>query len=284
MRYEFLCVLLLVCGCTVSEHAQVSVLTCPDCQDAYAGFDTCAFFEADEPSDASLIDAQNYEGVGIPIQVRGYMHHKFCFNSTHAAFGSANPTDTGLRANNNLVIRMRSSTLATGFKAEYDFLLGRGSGEYQSDWELNQRDVSLLFCPRGNCEQRIIKELEQATDSIEFAAFSFTSKPIAQALIGLQEEGVCVSGVMESFGARSKWSQASILRQHGVSVVFAQTPGLMHHKWFLIDGRRAIVGSYNPSSSANARNAETLVFISEPAVSQALQSEFLQIGGTFRCV
>ena len=284
---RFVVVSLFVClvlaGCVVSEEASFSVVTCPNCSAAYSGFSTCAFFNAANASAQTLIDADNYVGEGVPIYMRGYMHHKFCFNETHVAFGSANPTVTGLTKNNNLVVRARSEVLASNFASEYAYLLGRGGGSYTQEWVVNGREAAQLFCPRSSCEEYLLEVLLEAEDSVLFLAFSFTSQPVAQALVELQEAGVCVAGVIESCGARSRWGRFEQLEAAGVSVVLADTPGLMHHKAFLVDGELAVVGSYNPSASANERNAETLVFLREPVVVQAVLEEFLRVGGVAGC-
>ena len=282
MRWIVL-LLFLLAACSTSEVGSVEVLTCPDCSGAYDGFSRCAFFSAKDPSASTLVDEGNYAGQGVPIYVSGYMHHKFCFNETHAAFGSANPTSTGLSKNDNLVLRVESSILARGFAAEYDYLLGRGDGSYTREWVFNEQPVELLFCPRASCEERILEVLSSAEESVLFLSFSFTSLPIASELVQLHERGVCVAGVMERFGAGSRYSRYQPLVDAGLGVMLADTPGLMHHKAFLVDGELSIVGSYNPSASANERNSETLVFLREPAVAQALVSEFFRVGGMLSC-
>lgn len=275
--------LFLLAACTVSEVGSVEVLTCPNCSEAYEGFSSCAFFDADNASDSMLVDEGNYAGRGIPIYVSGYMHHKFCFNQTHAVFGSANPTNTGLRKNDNLVIRVKSSVFAEGFASEYNYLLGQGDGSYTQKWVFNKQPVELLFCPRSGCEDRLIEVLSEAEESVLFLSFSFTSRPVANQLVELHKQGVCVAGVMESFGAGSPYSRFESLLDEGIAVSLAKGDGLMHHKAFLVDGELSVVGSYNPSASANERNSETLVFLREQVVAQALLSEFFRVGGVLAC-
>lgn len=278
MRIAAVFLVLLLAGCGVSETAELEVRTCPECPRAYDGFSTCAFFEADDPGAHTLIDAGNYQGRGIPVFHDGYMHHKFCFNDSHAAFGSANPTSTGLSRNDNLVLRVESPTFAKNFRAEYDFLRGRGDGGHTTQWMLNGRPVEHFFCPRDECEKQLLDLVSHARERVIFLSFSFTSDALAEALVDLHEAGVCVSGVMESLGAHGSGSEYDALTSAGVGVALADTPGLMHHKAWIVDSS-AVVGSYNPSLSADRYNAETLVFIREPAVVQAIRREFVRVGG-----
>ncbi|MFT4250335.1 MAG: phospholipase D-like domain-containing protein [Candidatus Woesearchaeota archaeon] len=283
MRYYILLLLLVLSGCGVSEQGSVEVVICPECFEAYQGFVHCAFYSTHWPKETYLIDADNYAGVGIPISLRGYMHHKFCFTDTHAVFGSANPTQTGLGLNDNLVVRVESAVMASNFASEYDFLLGVGSGLFTQRWVFNGQEIEMLFCPRSGCEKRILELLVEAERSVVFLSFSFTSQPIGDALITLHESGLCVQGVVENRASRASYAQTPRLQEAGVGVVRVQTPGVMHHKAFLIDNTTAIIGSYNPSQNANVNNAETVVIIREEAVIAVLNEEFTRLSGAVAC-
>lgn len=279
-----MCILvLLFVGCSVSESGDVEVFVCPNCSGSYDGFVTCAFYSSDWPKPGFVLDADNYAGVGIPVSTRGYMHHKFCFNNSHAVFGSANPTVRGLELNNNLVVRVESAVMADNFRSEYDFLRGVGDGKYAQSWEFNGRKITQLFCPRSSCEDHILDVLSSAKQSIVFLAFSFTSEPITELLINKHVEGVCVSGVVENRAATAFYASYPVFREQGMAVFRAQVPGVMHHKAFLVDNHTAIIGSYNPSQNANTNNAETVVILQEPAVIQALNEEYSKLLGFFAC-
>lgn len=270
--------LLVLAGCA-SEFGEVSATACPHCPDAFAGYETCAFFEAAEErlGPRMLIDDENHEGIGIPVRVPGYMHHKFCFNATHASFGSANPTYSGLHTGANLLVEMESRRLSRAFASEYQHLKGRWPGWHRKDWTFNGRPLSVLFCPRDGCEERILVELGRAEEEIVFLTFVFTSKPIAALLLDKHAAGVEVSGILEPRSRNILGSRYEQLTAAGIEVLLPRTGGTMHHKAFLIDGERAVIGSYNPSASANTRNAETVVITEEPAVIEVLRAEHARL-------
>jgi len=51
---------------------------------------------------------------------------------------------------------------------------------------------SVCFSPRGGCTEAIVQELEKAQKTIFVQAYSFTSGPIAEALINAHQRGVKV--------------------------------------------------------------------------------------------
>ena len=52
----------------------------------------------------------------------------------------------------------------------------------------NPTTWEVCFSPRGECTSAIIKELETANNSVLVQAYSFTSVPIAEALLNASQE------------------------------------------------------------------------------------------------
>src|SRR5262245_33829069 len=52
--------------------------------------------------------------------------------------------------------------------------------------------IEVLFSPNGGITDRIVQEIECAHTSIRVQAYSFTSRPIATALIAAHKRGVAV--------------------------------------------------------------------------------------------
>ncbi len=272
----FILILLLLGACTVSEQGAVQVFTCPSCTAAYDGFATCAFFDADAnwSRPGMLVDHRNFHGVGTPIRVAEYMHDKWCFNGTDAVVGTANPTSNGLEKNANIVVRFHSATLARALSAEYAFLQHDGSGSHPKTWMLNNRSMTVLFCPRDACEEHVVAALEKADSSIRFMTFSFTSDAIGLTLRQKEARGVDVRGVIEPQNANGRGSEYKALVASGIPVATPDIPGVMHLKAFVIDDDTAIFGSYNPTANANTRNAETIVITHEPSIIAALDDMY----------
>ena len=270
---------LALSACSASEFGTVEVFVCPPCPGVFSGFETCAFYEVDDPwaREGMLVDKDQFTGVGTPISVAGYMHHKFCFNDSHVVFGSANPTTYGLLISDNLMVRVESQILAQNFAHEYGFLQNQSPPRYTRQFHLNNQPVEHVFCPRHNCEDMVLSYIHSAQREITFLSFSFTSRPIGEALIAAHLRGVKVQGVFDNLGAGSQYSQYHPLKQAGIPVHRVRPAnGVMHHKAFVIDDT-AIIGSFNPSQNANTRNAETLVALKDPLLVAAIQSEFARL-------
>src|ERR1700731_1481554 len=77
--------------------------------------------------------------------------------------------------------------LATGFTGglTFVFLLRRAHR-----WLVTPFSVSVHHSPKGGCTDAIVAELKKARREILVQAYSFTSKPIAQALLDAKTRGV----------------------------------------------------------------------------------------------
>ena len=49
---------------------------------------------------------------------------------------------------------------------------------------------------------------------------------------------------------------------------------MMHHKFFIIDNRTVITGSFNPSKNADNRNDENIVIIEDAEIAAEFLDEF----------
>ena len=68
--------------------------------------------------------------------------------------------------------------------------------------------------------------------------------------------------------------QVTRLRESGVAVLSQQQPGLMHHKFAILDSSRLLNGSFNWTGRAVFSNSENLVISADPALVTAFQGEF----------
>ena len=57
--------------------------------------------------------------------------------------------------------------------------------------------IQVYFSPRGGCTDAILSQINQAKTEILLQAYSFTSTPIAQALIRAHNRGVKISAVLD---------------------------------------------------------------------------------------
>lgn len=117
------------------------------------------------------------------------------------------------------------------------------------------------FSPRGQSLEVVLKGVESAKASILVATYSFTSKPVATALLAAHKRGVEVSVVADRKSNRGKYSAVTFLANQGVPVRLNDRYAIHHHKFMVIDGQHLQTGSFNYSAGAVNRNAENVLLL-----------------------
>lgn len=134
--------------------------------------------------------------------------------------------------------------------------------------------LGVWFSPRGGCEAAIIKQIDAAKISIDYQMFSFTSKPIAAALIRAHGRGVAVVVVVDDGQAKSKHSQAIVCSRAGIPTYLDDRHALAHNKTRIFDQAVVMLGSYNDSASAENSNAETLILENDAGLVRQCLADF----------
>ena len=88
----------------------------------------------------------------------------------------------------------------------------------------NPITLEVYFSPRGECTDAIIRELDKAKNSVLVQAYSFTSAPIAEALVNAHKRGVKVEVILDKRRKAEKESSAPFLSDRGVQVKIDATP------------------------------------------------------------
>lgn len=118
--------------------------------------------------------------------------------------------------------------------------------------------VAVYFSPHGGCTEAVVAEIDRAAQVIHVQAYSFTSRPIADALIRAHQRGIDVRVILDK-GQRGDKGQGAFVAAAGVTVLFDPVHAIAHNKVMVIDGHRVITGSFNFTSAAEKSNAENLV-------------------------
>lgn len=135
--------------------------------------------------------------------------------------------------------------------------------------------VEVLFTPWDDVEGALLRELQAARQTIHAQVFLLTSRNIARALIAAHARGVAVRVLADrEMVAKGENSLVPLLHEAGIEVRLETRYGAAHNKILLIDVDGAhpvvITGSYNPTFSAQARNAENLLMLRDhPALARA---------------
>ncbi len=122
----------------------------------------------------------------------------------------------------------------------------------------------VAFSPNGGATDLVVKAIASAKQSIHVAAYSFTSRPIAKALIAAHQAGVDVSVIVDH-GQIEKESHSVIdaLVAEKISVRADIVHTLQHDKYMVIDGKTVETGSFNYSAAAEHNNAENVIVLWE---------------------
>lgn len=135
--------------------------------------------------------------------------------------------------------------------------------------------ITTGFSPGPGAISNVLSAIESARQTIDIAAYSFTSKDVATALDNASKSGVHVRVVADAKDNGGRYSAVTWLQHKGISVRLNGQYAIQHNKFMVIDGVTLQTGSFNYTSSAVKRNAEnTIVIWNEPATAQAYKQEF----------
>ena len=116
--------------------------------------------------------------------------------------------------------------------------------------------VKVYFSPKGGCTDAIIKEIEQAKTEILVQAYSFTSAPIAKALVNAHKKGINVQVILDKSQRSEKYTSATFLTNANIPTYIDDQHAIAHNKIMVIDNETVITGSFNFTKAAEEKNAE----------------------------
>jgi phosphatidylserine/phosphatidylglycerophosphate/cardiolipin synthase-like enzyme len=121
--------------------------------------------------------------------------------------------------------------------------------------------IQVYFSPLGGCTEAVVAALGRATNSVLVQAFSFTSAPIAKALVDAHRRGLDIVVILDKTQRTDKYSSATFLANAGIRTLIDGQHTIAHNKIMIIDQRRVITGSFNFTKAAEDHNAENLLVI-----------------------
>jgi phosphatidylserine/phosphatidylglycerophosphate/cardiolipin synthase-like enzyme len=121
--------------------------------------------------------------------------------------------------------------------------------------------ILVFFSPHGGCTAEIVRELAKAKRQVLVQAYSFTSEPIAQALIAGKQRGADVQVILDKNWPTGAPKVEAELVAAGVPLLSDAQHAIAHNKVIVIDGATVITGSFNFTNQAELMNAENLLVI-----------------------
>jgi phosphatidylserine/phosphatidylglycerophosphate/cardiolipin synthase-like enzyme len=136
-----------------------------------------------------------------------------------------------------------------------------GTAARALDVDISHAPVEVYFSPNDGATEAIVREIDQTRSEILVQAYSFTSAPIAKALLKAHRRGVKVQAILDKSQKTQKYSSASFLTNSGIPTYIDARHAIAHNKIIIIDRVVVITGSFNFTKAAEEKNAENLLII-----------------------
>ena len=122
-------------------------------------------------------------------------------------------------------------------------------------------DWQVAFSPHQGATELVLQAISEAHKSIRVTAYSFTSRPIAQALVDAHTHGVDVRVVLDKSNKTARYSSATFLSRMGIPTRMDSRYAIMHSKYIIIDDSEVELGSFNFTKAAEEANAENVLVV-----------------------
>jgi phosphatidylserine/phosphatidylglycerophosphate/cardiolipin synthase-like enzyme len=132
---------------------------------------------------------------------------------------------------------------------------------HASDITLNNTQTQVYFSPKGGCTLAIVDQIDNAKSEILIQAYSFTSTPIAKAIVNAHKRGIHVEIILDKSNKSKKYSAGDFTAHMGVNTYIDSKHAIAHNKIIIIDKETVITGSFNFTKAAEEKNAENLLII-----------------------
>jgi phosphatidylserine/phosphatidylglycerophosphate/cardiolipin synthase-like enzyme len=133
-----------------------------------------------------------------------------------------------------------------------------------------------LFSPGSRSEERLAALIDAARVSVDAVTFTFSSKPLADAVVRAKKRGVKVRFMMD----KNMAPESAMARQvHEAGVDFRARigrtdKGALHNKYAILDGQLLATGSFNWTTNASVNSFENIIFVSDPKVVKGYQANY----------
>jgi phosphatidylserine/phosphatidylglycerophosphate/cardiolipin synthase-like enzyme len=135
--------------------------------------------------------------------------------------------------------------------------------------------VRVYFSPHGGATEAVVDALAHATNSVLVQAYSFTSAPIARALVDAKSRGLKVQVILDKSQRTEKYSEADFLQHEGIPTLIDPQHAIAHNKVMVLDNYLVLTGSFNFTRAAEENNAENLLVINDPVLARQYSENWL---------
>jgi phosphatidylserine/phosphatidylglycerophosphate/cardiolipin synthase-like enzyme len=129
----------------------------------------------------------------------------------------------------------------------------------------------VCFTPNTNCTAKIVGAIKEAKRSILVQAYSFTSRPIIEALVSAKYKGIDVKILLDKsliINGNQYYSPIPYFQERNIWIRIDYLPIVAHNKVIIIDDSTVITGSFNFTRAAQMDNAENVLMIYDYKLAQ----------------
>jgi phosphatidylserine/phosphatidylglycerophosphate/cardiolipin synthase-like enzyme len=119
------------------------------------------------------------------------------------------------------------------------------------------------FSPHQGATELVVKTIESAKKSVRVAAYSFTSKPIVDALVSAHDRGIDVEIVLDKSQENGRMTRYVV--DHKIPTRINYQYSIMHDKFMIVDENAVELGSFNYTAAAENKNAENVFVVRNDA-------------------
>lgn len=120
----------------------------------------------------------------------------------------------------------------------------------------------VFFSPNGGAERAIVRNIDSARVQVLVQAYSFTSEPIAKAILRAHKRGLDVRMILDKGQRKASGSKWLLMQSEGIPVRFSGAK-IQHNKVIILDSSKVITGSYNFTKAAERSNTENLLIVAD---------------------
>ena len=124
-----------------------------------------------------------------------------------------------------------------------------------------RQSTQSAFSPSPQAVMLVQRTIGKAKQSIDVAAYSFTSYKVADALIKAHERGVKVRVLLDKGQGKRHYKAIEELLAAGIPIRINRHYAIMHNKYLIIDKNTVETGSFNYTQNAEKHNAENVIVI-----------------------
>lgn len=136
----------------------------------------------------------------------------------------------------------------------------------------------VFFSPSTDCENEIIRLINQSQNKIDIAVYAINNDNIIDALKQAYTRGVKIRILTDRLQASNKSSKVKELYALGFDIKINSQYKIEHNKFALFDNKYVSSGSYNWTNPATSANSENCIFFEDnQPIIQAYQKHFDQL-------